>query len=308
MSFRVPPCVASHRHKLVSAAIDRCHLIYNNRDHLDAPVKDAHGNVVLPALPFLLQGMDEEESGDPRILSRRRADFLQGFLSALLVAISSVSYRSKAILSRRHAKRGEDPFMSLREWEELAVLVPEGGYAKSKRTRTLADGSKAEVEVEEAGDRIERYTRLMREMGLLHESKQNREKLADGRHRSAGAAIKRIVWKALYAFGGRFAQIARAVQRHVREKLAQERKHDAEVDEKIREQFDEQERRRALYEEGDDGGAELEAAEPRRAPGAPDPTIMDDVHDAHPTWTPPQIMDEARNIEARLRAETPDTS
>lgn len=308
MSFRVPACVARHQHKLVSAAIDRCHLIYDNRDSLDAPVKNAHGNVVLPALPFLLQSLDEEESGNPRILSRRRADFLQGFLSAWLVMISSASYRSKAILSRRHAARGQDPFMSLREWEQLAGLVPEGGYAKSKRTRTLADGSKVEVEVEEAGDRIERYTRLMREMGMLHESKQNREKLADGRYRSAGAAIKRIVWKGLYAFGGRFAQLARAVQRHVKDKIDKERKDQADLDEKIREQFDEQERRRALYAEGDDGGDELEAAEPARAPGAPDPTIMDDVHDAHPTWTPPQIMEEARNIEARLRAETADTS
>lgn len=306
MSFRVPAAVAAHRHKLVTAAIARAHLIYDNRDRLDQPLKDQHGRVVLPALPFLLQALHEDPDGDPMILSRRRADFLQGFLSAWLVMIAFAHYRSKAILSR-HFETRADPFMSLREWERLAGLVPEGGYAPSTRTRTNADGSKVQVEVEEAGDRIERYTRLMREIGLLHESKQNRERLDDGRHRAAGAAIRRIVWKGLYAFGGELANLARRVQEHVRVGIDKARKAEAAADERMRAQLDRQERARRLVDEGDDG-AELAAEPAPRAPGAPDPTIMDDVHDAHPEWTLPQIMAEARRIEAAIAAGDDDTS
>lgn len=315
MSFRVPAFVARHRHKLIKHAIDRARLIYDNRDRLKEPVRDVNGRELLPALPFLLQGLDEEEDGDPRILSRRRADFLQGFMSAWLVMLASASHRSKAVLSRQHAQRGRDPFMSLREWEHLADLLPRDnsgqlvGYTKSKRLRTQADGSIVQVEVEEAGDRIERYTRLMRDLGMLHETKQNRERLDDGRHRASGAAIRRVVWKKLYAFGGPFAKVARRLQRWVKQQIEKDREHQAAADDRFREQFEEQAGRRALYDEGDEG-AELEVpdAPAPRAPGAPDPTIMDDVHEAHPTWTAPQVIAEARRIEAQLDAGDADTS
>ncbi len=303
MSFRVPAAVVAHRGKLLKAAIDRAHLIYDNCDRLDRPLKDEHGATILPALPFLLRALDKEEDGSPRNLTRRRRDFLQGFLSAWLVMISSTSHRSRAILSRRF-ETSTDKFMSLREWERLAELAPKGGYAPSLRTRTQADGTKVQVEVEEAGDRIERYTRLMRELGMLHETKQHRARLDDGRHRAAGAGIRRIVWKGLYAFGGKLASLAKWMQDTARKKADKEREDQAKTDEQIRRQFEEQER---LLDERDDVD-ELAADPAPRGPGAPDPTLMDDVHDAHPDWTPTQIIAEARRLEAEIAAVAVDTS
>jgi hypothetical protein len=304
VSFVRPECAEVHRHPLVAAMGDTCSLAFDRRDSLNEPYKDIHGKVLLPAMPWLLDrpGLRDGD-GNPRQLSKARADWLQNFFSLWLVIISNASYRSKAILSPHHASRGAEPFMSLREMEHLAGL---GGYAPSQRWRPLTEMPEIEIKVkfDDAGDCVERATWFMRKAGLLFETKQNREELPDGRHRATGAGVRRIVWASLYKwFGHRVANIARKVQQGVTAKLKKDLAARAAADETFRQALEQEENRRALFEKFDDG-AELDAPEPApHAPGAPDPTILDDVHEAHPDWTIAQLNDEARRIELAIAAD-----
>lgn len=306
MKFRVPAIAARHRHPLVKALIIQCELIYARRDCLDAPYKDVHGKVLLPAMPWLLdRPWLQDKEGTPRKLSKARADWLQGLLSVWLVIVCTASYRSKAVLSPHHATRGTDPHLPLLELQKLAEVGPEDGYTKPWRWRTLAEMPEVEVKVkvEEAGDLVERATWFLRQNQHLFRTKQNREELADGRHRATGAGVRRIVWAAMYKWGHRVANVARKVQRGITAKLKKDREAQAAADETFQQALEQEESRRALFEEYDDGAQLEDEPEAPRAPGAPDPTILDDVHEAHPDWTFTQLADEARRIELAIAAE-----
>lgn len=305
MSFRVPAFAARHRHALVKAAIPVAKLIYDHRHSLDRPLRDVHGHTVLPALPHLrlrpLQGETTEQ------LDKRRADFMQGLLSVWLVMLGSISYESKAVLARAHAT-APDPFMSLRELAELAELV-DPKYSTTRKL-TQADGTSIEVAYRDPGDRVERITRFMRAVGMISETKQHREEKADGRHRATGNGIRRVVFKvACFVFGGRFAQIARDVHGAAMKKKEQRRLAQAEADDQFR---------AALGSYGNRQGLdELTIGEPdtsppaARAPGQPDPVLLDLVHDEHPDWDYPRLAAEARRLEAigiEVRGPPDDTS
>lgn len=300
--FLVPAYAARHRHPLVKHAIPVAHLLWEHRHHLDQAIKDVHGHTILPALPHLrlrpLKGETTEQ------LKKRRSDFMQAFLAVWLVQLGSISYRSKAVLSRGHST-SPDPFMSLRELAELAELVTPDYVVLRKVPQP--DGTIAEVVYRDPGDRVERVTRFQRAIGMIGDTKQHREKKPDGRFRAAGAGIRRMIFKvACYAFGGQLAKTARNVHALEMQKAEAQRVAQAEADEAFRAALAEQEARQGgRYGEHLEEMGEPADPEPiYRVAGQPDPVIADQVASDHPTWELHQILAEAREIERHIYEST----
>jgi hypothetical protein len=257
---------------LVRAVAAQAQRISDNRAHLDRPVLDRHGNVLVPPLKNFF--------GKEAL----RADGIESLLGTLLVQLCNTDFRSKAILEMDGHWSKVDPYLSLRR------TAIKAGFVADEYSR-------------DPGDRIERAVAWERQIGLISHTQHQREvkeidvEQADGTIvkqlvTRSKASMRRLSFTVLMDLGPPVAAACVAADRKARRK---QRKGDAKFKETIA---------AGLATWSAPPPEELPAVDPLapapRAPGAPDPLICDAVAEDHPDWLPPQIFDEARRREALL--------
>jgi hypothetical protein len=247
--------------------------IYDNRAHLDRPVLDRHGNVLVPPLKNFFG------------VEALRADGIETLLGTLLVQLCNTDFKSKAILEMDHARAQSDPYLSLRR------TAVEAGFV-------------ADVYSRDPGDRVERAARWERQIKLVSFTKHNRArkeidvKLPDGTIvkktvARSKASLRRVSFVVLSEVGPSVAAACVAADRKARIKQA---KSDAKFQAAVTAM--------SAAPPPDELPAPDPLAPAPRAPGAPDPLICDAVAEEHPDWLPPQIFTEARRRETLLAGDT----
>lgn len=271
--MRIPVCAQVHRHPLVKAVAAQAQRISDNRAHLDRPVLDRHGNVLVPPLKNFFGA------------EALRADGIETLLATLLVQLCNTDYKSKAILEMDHARAPTDPYLSLRRTAVEAGFVPDE-YSR------------------DPGDRVERAVHWERQIKLVSFTKHHRVlkevdvTLTDGTvvkktvSRSK-ASLRRLSFPVLSELGPSVAAACVAADRKARIKQGKR-------DVKFRAAV----AAMSAAPPPEDLPAPDPIAPAPRAPGAPDPLICDAVAEEHPEWLPPQIFAEARRRESLLVDDT----
>lgn len=280
--FVVPHRAAVHRHALVRAAVETLSLMFEHRADLGRPIRNAHGNIIVRALPELLVRPFPGESS--KELEQRRADWMQRLLETMLVAIACCDFRRKVLRVPEFDQLGpgEDSMLSLRRW--------------------AAEVGLSEADYVDPVNGIERAVRFLGYLGFITKTKQWRERKPDGAFRATGAALRRIGFAFLYHIGGQLERVARAT--HAEEKRQAENERRAE--EEASRQFT-----AAVAQVYDDAGDDADAPElPEPAPElAPDPHFAT-IEREHADWIRDNDMSKINAELRRLRraAATPNTS
>lgn len=258
--MRIPACAQVHRHPLVRAVAIQAQRISDNRAHLDRPVLDRHGNVLVPPLKNFFGA------------EALRADGIETLLATLLVQLCNTDYRSKAILEQDHSRAQSEPYLSLRRTAIEAGFVPDE-YSR------------------DPGDKVERALHWERQIKLVSFTKHQRtKKVIDGKTVARSrASLRRISFEVLGELGPSVEAAAVAADRRARIK---QRKRDAKFTAAVAAM--------SPAPPPDELPAPDPLAPAPRAPGAPDSLICDAVAEEHPDWLPPQIFAEARRREALL--------
>lgn len=271
--MRIPACAEVHRHPLVRAVATQAQRIYDNRAHLDRPVLDRHGAVVVPPLKNFFG------------TEAKRSDGIETLMCTLLTQLCTTDYRSKAILEPDHGRSASDPYLSLRR------TAVEAGFVADEYSR-------------DPGDRIERALRWERQIKLVSFTKHNRVSKVVELVGADGTVTRRTVSRSKASMRRMsftvLAELGPSVERETVKASRRARIEQGKRDAKFK--------TAAAAMAAPPPPEELPAPDPLapapRAPGAPDPLICDDVAEEHPDWLPPQIFAEARRREALLSDDT----
>jgi hypothetical protein len=251
-------------------------MIFDHRASLNAPIRNAHGNIIVRALPELLLRPYAGESA--AALEQRRADWMQRVLSVWVAGIACTDFGSKLLRNPEFEKPGADPLLSMHRWA-LEAGLPEDEY------KDPVNG-------------IERAVRFLGHIGFISKTIQCRAKKPDGSIRSYGAARRRVAFKWLYSIGGEVERVAREthaerVRKAENERLAQKEKDDAFTAAAAQ-----------LYPDpadaDDDAKTIPQFAAPVAEPPPPDPDalLFAIVEREHPDWIE---RNDIRQINAELR-------
>jgi len=265
--MRIPACAQAHNGPLVRAVREQAIRIWQNRAHLDRPVTDRHGAVLVPDLKNFFG------------VEAKRADGLETLLATILVQVCDADYRSKWILEQDHQLAKADRYLSLRRTAIRAGFIPDE-YSR------------------DPGDRIERAVAWERQIGLISYTEHVRVTEEVDVEQPDGTVVKQLVARSKaskrrlsFAELGQLGPTVEAACVYVDRKARQDYKR---RDKKFKKAVDEM--------HAAPPPEELPAPDPLapapRAPGAPDPDISEAVREEHPDWLPPQIFAEARRREA----------
>jgi hypothetical protein len=289
--FECPRRAAEHPHPLARAIVAVAPLLFEHRRDLASPIRNAHGNIIVRAMPELLLRPHAGESAAG--LDQRRADWMQRLLAVIVTAVACADFRRKVLRNPdSFGKPGADPLLSL---HRLAV---EAGLS--------------EEEYKDPVNGIERHVRFLGEVGFISKTVQWREKKIDGSFRSTGAALRRLAFAWLYHLGG-------DVERRARETHAEE----------MREAEKERLAAEEAEEAFTDAIAKLHAEPEPEPPSSPPPfefgaavaepsrpdadaLLFEIVEREHPEWIQrndiQQINAELRRLRRLRVAAVPDTS
>jgi hypothetical protein len=250
-----------HNDPIVRAFVDDfLPLFFKRRLQLRADYRDADGNLVLPAMPEFLRVPPKLGTSEARPdLNFRRADHCRALCRVWSVIYSCTDWLKKEIREPNPAANRDHRYLSVERIAELAE-VPDW--------------------------QAERCLYWLRAARVITYTKQWREELPDGSHRSADAALRRVSLTLLER-----APCTRKVLAYRRRKLG--------------ERADRRERRQARH-----GIAADIVRQQERAPAAPvgplPPAprsgavtstpleIVDAVAAEHPSWAFADVLAEAR--------------
>lgn len=270
----LPALVARHQDPIVKRMIPRAQRLFERRGDLRGEYRTALGETILPPCPEFLARPPRRDGAPAPDYERRRADGMEAILRVLLTLIACCDWRTMEIFDpdSRHGK-----YLSVARLAELAELP------------VVLEKDEDGREYRDAGDRTERALRSLRAAGVVCFTQQHREELADGRHVSTGAALRKLAVGFFLKMGGAVKDIfdkrrAKLKRRHERRK---ERAAAGGAGADLR--F-----RSAVRDAVNATPAPLEAAPTIPVRGQPPVAIADQVFAEHPDWGMAAILEEAR--------------
>ena len=273
--FLVPPIAARHRDPVVQECVRRLVRLFDCRASLRRPLTDPRGALLLPAFPELLQRPSRkpragEDAIDPGPdFDRRRSDGMEAIIRTLLVVVACTDWVTMEVQDPRGG------LLSVARLAELACLPFRIAEAVDDEHRNRA-----------RHDRAERALRALRTAGVIAFTKQHRVLLPDGSYTSTGPALRKLAVGLFRKFGGHLLRIFEKR----REKLKRRRERDESKTGDLRVA--------AIVR----GLAQDQVPFYRGAPSGPDrswkgatpQSLIDAVHDEHPSWEFADILAEAR--------------
>jgi len=271
------PIAASHGDPIVRAFVyDFLPLFFRRRRYLRAPYTE-RGEFLLPALPEFLKQRSFDKKGKevprpkrrkkgertPAVargdLDARRADGMAVICRVWSVLIACCDWGSKEVLERNRTAGNDNLYLS------VGRIAQEAECSDAQAWRALY------------------WLKAARQITFTH---QFREELADGTHRSTGAALRRLSLASLEK-----TPCMRRVIHHRTAKLA--------------ERHGKRERKNAARGLGGDVVRQQARTAPNVAPPAPAPApwappswgVADEIADEHPEWNAGEVLAEARRRE-----------
>ena len=273
--FLVPPIAARHRDPVVQECVRRLVRLFECRASLRQPLSDRRGGLLLPAFPELLQRPGRKpRDGQPAIdrgpdFERRRSDGMEAIVRTLLVVIACTDWVTMEVMDPRGG------FLSVARLAELACLPFRIAQAVDEEHRNRA-----------RHDRAERALRALRTAGVIAFTKQHRVLLPNGSYTSTGPALRKLAVGLFRKFGGHLLRIFEKR----REKLKRRRQREEPKTGDLRVAAIV----RALAQDQVPSYTGAPRGPDRSWKGATPQSVIDAVHDEHPSWEFAEILVEAR--------------